>query len=72
VSACFVPVAVRCEGDREIDAEGGLGADKGWVEVVEGVGEDRSGVGVAGSGECVAAPAGEVHGVERDIGPLVD
>lgn len=32
------------------------------------VGENCDGVGVAKADECVAvAPAGEVHGIERDV-----
>lgn len=71
VVACFVPVADGCEGGGEVDAKRGLGTDEGWVEFSQCVGENRDGVWVAEAGEGVAAPAGEVHGVERDVGAFV-
>lgn len=40
MGACFVSVAVGGEGGSEVDAERGIGADEGWIEPVEGVGED--------------------------------
>jgi hypothetical protein len=67
----FVVIPAGRECCRQVDAERGLGADEGSVETVEGVGEDPDGVGVSEAGEGVAAPAGEVHGVERDVGPFV-
>ena len=71
VGACLVPVVVGGQGGCEVDVECGFGADKRWVESGECVGEDRGGIGFAEAGECVAAPAGEVHGVERDVGAFV-
>ena len=67
----FVPVAVGGEGGCEVDAERGLGADEGWVETVERIGEDCDRVRVPESNERMAAPAGKVHEVERDVGPFV-
>ena len=58
-------VAVGCVCGGDVDAERGLSADEGRVELVEGVGEDGNGIGVAEAGEGVTAPAGEVHDVER-------
>jgi hypothetical protein len=71
VGACFVPVIAGGEDGREVDAKCCLGADEGGVEAVEGVREDCDGVGVSEVGECVAAPAGEVYGVQRDIRAFV-
>ena len=50
VGAGFVLVAVGGVGGGEVDAECGLGADEGGVELVEGVGEGGDGVGVAEAG----------------------
>ena len=69
--ACFVLISAGRECCRQVDVERGLGADEGSVETVEGVGKDPDGVRVSEAGEGVAAPAGEVHGVERDVGLLV-
>jgi hypothetical protein len=68
----FVLVVPGCECGREVDAECCLGAHERRVKAVQGVGEDGDGVGVTEAGECVAAPPGEVHGVECDVGSLVD
>jgi hypothetical protein len=68
----YVPVAAGDESGREIDAERCLGADEGGVEPVEGVAEDGDGVGVTEAGQRVAAPAGKVHRIEGDVGPIVD
>lgn len=71
LSACLVAVAGRYKGGRKVGAECGLGPDKSGVEPGEGVGEDGDGVGMTEAGEGVAAPAGEVYGVEGDIGLVV-
>jgi hypothetical protein len=67
VGVCFVSVAIG----GEVDAEGGFGADEGGVETVESVGGGGDGLRVGEAGESVAAPARQVHGVERDVGPVV-
>jgi hypothetical protein len=69
--ARFVLIPAGRECCRQVDPKRGLSADEGSVETVEGVGEDPHGVGVSEAGEGVAAPAGEVHGVERHVGLLV-
>lgn len=68
---CYVVVAGGGVGGGEVDVECGFGADEGGVEIVEGVGEDGDGVGVAEVGESVATPAGEMYGVEGDVGLVV-
>jgi len=69
--ARFVLIPAGRECCRKVDVERGLSADEGSVETVEGVGENLDGVGVSEAGEGVPAPAGEVHGVERNVGLLV-
>ncbi len=64
-------IAAEGEGSREIDVECGLSADERRVESGECIGENLGGVGIAEAGECVAAPASEVHGVECDVGSVV-
>ena len=71
MAASVVIVTVACQGRREVDAECGFGADEGGVEPGECVGKNRDGVRVAEAGEGVAAPAGKVHVVERDVGAFL-
>jgi hypothetical protein len=51
-----------------VDEEAGAGADEVGREAGEGVGELVDGLGCAGAGEGVAAPAVEVGGAEEQEG----
>ena len=71
VGTCFVMMAASRKCGREVDAQRCLSANEGWVEAVEGVGKKGGGVGIAETGECVAAPPGEVNKVKGHVGAFV-
>jgi hypothetical protein len=66
VLAGLFGVAVFGVDIGQVGAECDFGSGEGWVQVVEGLGEDCGCVVVAEFGECVASPAGEVGLAEED------
>jgi hypothetical protein len=66
VLAGFVAVACCVQGGGEVTAQACFGAGEGAVHPGGGGGEVGDGGGVAELDEAVAAPAGEVRGVQGE------